>query len=131
MTRKPAISAKTAALQLSSTTTPDACFTRFWKLLSKPKPEIWRQHRAAAKGPERQREALELLASVVWHLELAHSLAPWPKQKMQEFYTGLLGKQADALPPWKVWVDHYDKVKVHHHPQPEFSSIIPSAKERM
>jgi hypothetical protein len=31
---------------------------------------------------------------------------------MDEFYSDLLGKQADALTPWKVWVDHYDKVKV-------------------
>jgi hypothetical protein len=99
-------------MQLSSTTTPEACFIQFWKLLSKPKPEIWREYRAAARGPKRQREALELLASVVWHLELAHSLAPWPKQKMEEFYSELLGKQADALTPWKVWVDHYNKVKV-------------------
>jgi len=66
------------AMPLSSTTTPKACFARLWKLLSVPKPELWREYRAATQGPERQREALELLASVVWHLELAHSLAPWP-----------------------------------------------------
>jgi len=99
-------------MQPSSTTTPKACFARLWRLLSAPEPELWRQHWAAAKGPERQREALELLASVVWHLELAASLAPWPTQTMEKFYSRLLGKQADALTPWKVWVDHYDKVKV-------------------
>jgi hypothetical protein len=100
------------AMQLSSTTTPVACFARFWKLLRAPKPDIWRQHQAAAQGPERQREALELLASVVWHLELAHSLAPWPTQKMEEFYSKLLRNQTDALTPWKIWVDHYNEVKV-------------------
>src|SRR6266436_3867124 len=66
------------AMQLSSTTTPEACFARFWNLLSAPKPEIWRQHRAAAQGPERQREAAS---------GTGHSLAPWPKQKMEEFYS--------------------------------------------
>jgi len=55
-------------MPLSSTTTPKACFARLWKLLSVPKPELWREYRAAAQGPKRQREALELLASVVWHL---------------------------------------------------------------
>jgi hypothetical protein len=93
-------------------TTPKACFARFWKLLRASEADIWRQHRAAAHGPERQREALELLASVVWHLELAHSLAPWPKQKMEEFYSELLRDEADALTPWKIWVDHYHEVKV-------------------
>ena len=93
-------------------TTPKACFARFWKLLRAPEADIWRQHRAAAQGPERQREALELLASVVWHLELAHSLAPWPKQKMEEFYSELLCRQPDALTPWKIWVDHYNEAKV-------------------
>jgi hypothetical protein len=93
-------------------TTPKACFARYWKLLRAPEPEIWREYRAAAEGPKRQREALELLASVVWHLELADSLAPWPKQTMQDFYSKLLDTQTDALPPWKIWVDHYDKVKV-------------------
>jgi len=84
-------------MPLSSTTTPKACFARLWKLLSVPKSELWREYRAAAQGPERQREALELLASVVWHLELAHSLAPWPTQKMEEFYWELLCRQPDAL----------------------------------
>jgi hypothetical protein len=93
-------------------TTPKACFVQYWKLLRTPKPELWREYRAAAEGPERQREALELLASVVWHLELADSLAPWPTQTMQDFYSVLLDTQTDALPPWKIWVDHYDKVKV-------------------
>jgi hypothetical protein len=92
--------------------TPKACFTRFWKLLSAPGPEIWREYRAAAQGPERQREALELLASVVWHLELSASLAPWPIEKMEEYYSQLLSRQTDALTPWKTWVDHYDEVKV-------------------
>jgi hypothetical protein len=92
--------------------TPKACFTRFWKLLSAPGPEIWREYRAAAQGPERQREALELLASVVWHLELSASLAPWPMEKMEEYYSQLLSKRTDALTPWKTWVDHYDEVKV-------------------
>jgi hypothetical protein len=100
------------AMKLSSTTTPEACFAQFWKLLRAPKPEIWREYRAAIQGRERQREALELLASVVWHLELAHSLALWPKQKMQDFYSKLLDTQLDALTPWKIWVDHYNKVKV-------------------
>ena len=99
-------------MKLSSTTTPKPCFAQFWKLLSAPKPEIWREYRAAVQGRERQREALELLASVVWHLELAHSLALWPKQKMQDFYSKLLDTQPDALTPWKIWVDHYNKVKV-------------------
>jgi hypothetical protein len=99
-------------MSLSPTTTPKACFARLWRLLSVPKPELWREYQAAERGPKRQREALELLASVVWHLELAHSLAPWPKQKMKEFYSEHLGKQADALTPWKVLVDHYKKVKV-------------------
>ena len=99
-------------MPLSSTTTPKACFARFWKLLRAPEADIWRQHRAAAQGPERQREALELLASVVWHLELAHSLAPWPTQKMEEFYSELLCRQPDALTPWKIWVDHYNEAKV-------------------
>jgi hypothetical protein len=85
------------AMPLSSTTTPKACFPRLWKLLSVPKPELWREYRAAAQGPKRQREALELLASVVWHLELAHSLAPWPTQKMEEFYSELLCRQPDWL----------------------------------
>src|SRR6516162_8338297 len=93
-------------------TTPKACFARFWKLLRASEANIWRQHRAAAHGPERQREALELLASVVWHLELAYSLAPWPRQKMQEFYSELLCRQPDALTPWKIWVDHYNEAKV-------------------
>jgi hypothetical protein len=93
-------------------TTPKACFARFWKLLRASEANIWRQHRAAAHGPERQREALELLASVVWHLELAHSLAPWPTQKMEEFYSKLLCRQPDALTPWKIWVDHYNEAKV-------------------
>src|SRR5262245_9212059 len=117
-------------MQLSSTTTPDACFIQFWKLLSKPKPEIWREYRAAARGPKRQREALELLASVVWHLELAHSLATWPKQKMEEFYSELLDKQADALTPWKVWVDHYNKVKVMTPPSATQILIDFSLRER-
>jgi hypothetical protein len=92
-------------------TTPKACFARSWKLLSAPQPELWRQHRAAAQGPERQREALELLASVVWHLELADSLAPWPTQTMEKFYSELLRTQPDALTPWKTWVEHYNEVK--------------------
>jgi hypothetical protein len=99
-------------MQLSSTTTPEACFAQFWSLLRAPKLEIWHQYQAGAEGPERQREALELLASVVWHLELAHRLEPWPKQTMEEFYSELLRKQADALTPWKTWVDHYNEVKV-------------------
>jgi hypothetical protein len=100
-------------MQLSSTTTPEACFARYWKLLRAPEPEIWREYQAAAEGPKRQqREALELLASVVWHLELAHRLEPWPKQTMEEFRSELLRKQADALTPWKTWVDHYNEVKV-------------------
>jgi hypothetical protein len=93
-------------------TPPKACFVQYWKRLRTPKPELWREYRAAAEGPERQREALELLASVVWHLELADSLAPWPTQTMQDFYSELLDTQTDALPPCKIWVDHYDKVKV-------------------
>jgi hypothetical protein len=93
-------------------TTPKACFARYWRLLSAPQPELWRQYRAAAQGPKRQREALELLASVVWHLELADSLASWPRQKMQKFYSELLSKQPDALTPWKTWVEDYNKVKV-------------------
>ena len=100
-------------MQLSSTTTPEACFAQFWSLLRAPKLEIWHQYQAGAEGPERQqREALELLASVVWHLELAHRLEPWPKQTMEEFRSELLRKQADALTPWKTWVDHYNEVKV-------------------
>jgi hypothetical protein len=31
---------------------------------------------------------------------------------MQDFYSKLLDTQTDALTPWKIWVDHYDKVKV-------------------
>jgi hypothetical protein len=116
-------------MSLSPTTTPKACFARLGRLLSVPKPELWREYQAAERGPKRQREALELLASVVWHLELARSLAPWPKQKMKEFYSEHLGKQADALTPWKVWVDHYKKVEVTS--SAEFSSIILCAKERM
>src|SRR5262245_33854969 len=81
------------------------CFERLWRLLSAPEPGLWRQYRAAVEGPERQREALELLASVVWHLELATSLAPWPTQKMEQFYSQLLSAQTDALTPWKIWVD--------------------------
>src|SRR5262245_32424288 len=92
------------------TKTPKACITRFWKLLSAPGPEIWREYRAAAQGPERQRAALELLASVVWHLELSTSLASWPTQKMEQFYLQLLSDQTDALTPWKIWVDHYNRV---------------------
>jgi hypothetical protein len=99
-------------MPLSSTMTPEVCFARLWKLLSAPEPKLWREYRAAARGPKRQREALELLASVVWHLEMAHSLAPWPTQKMEEFYSDLLCKQPDALTPWKIWVEHYNKVKV-------------------
>src|SRR5262249_16052179 len=99
-------------MQVRSTITPKSCFTRFWKLLSAPGPEIWREYRAAAQGPERQREALELLASVVWHLELSASLAPWPIQTMEEYYSQLLCRQTDALTPWKTWVDYYDEVKV-------------------
>jgi hypothetical protein len=115
-------------MQLSSTTTPEACFARFWKLLRAPESGIWRQHRAAAQGPERQREALELLASIVWHLELAHSLSTWPTQKMAEFYSNLLGNQADAQTPWKVWVDHYSQVKVT--PTPAQILIDYSLRER-
>src|SRR5262249_47623818 len=89
-----------------------ACFARLWRLLSGPGPELWRQYRAAVEGPERQREALELLASVVWHLELATSLASWPTQKMDQFYSQLLSDQTDALTPWKIWVDHYNRVEV-------------------
>jgi hypothetical protein len=92
--------------------TPEACFAQFWSLLRAPKLEIWRQYQAGTEGPGRQREALELLASVVWHLELAHRLEPWPKKTMEEFYSELLRKQADALTPWKTWVDHYNEVKV-------------------
>jgi hypothetical protein len=51
------------------------------------------------------------MASVIWHLELARSLAPWPTQKMEEFYSELLRNQADALTPWKIWVDHYNEVR--------------------
>jgi len=91
---------------------PKACFARLWRLLSAPGPELWREYRAAVEGPERQREALELLASVVWHLELATSLASWPTQKMEQFYSQLLCDQTDALTPWKIWVDHYNRVKV-------------------
>ena len=93
-------------------TTPEACFAQFWSLLRAPKLEIWRQYQAGTEGPGRQREALELLASVVWHLELAHRLEPWPKKTMEEFYSELLRKQADALTPWKTWVDHHNEVKV-------------------
>jgi hypothetical protein len=99
-------------MQPSSTAKPEACFAQFWSLLRAPKLEIWRQHRAAAQGPERQREALELLASVVWHLELAHRLEAWPKQKMVDFYSELLDTKPDALTPWKIWVDHYNEVNV-------------------
>ena len=91
---------------------PKACFARLWRLLSVPGPQLWRQYRAAVEGPERQREALELLASVVWHLELASSLASWPTQKMEQFYSQLLCDQTDALTPWKIWVEHYNRVKV-------------------
>jgi len=91
---------------------PKACFARLWRLLSAPGPELWREYRAAVEGPERQREALELLASVVWHLELASSLASWPTQKMEQFYSQLLCDQTDALTPWKIWVEHYNRVKV-------------------
>jgi hypothetical protein len=99
-------------MELSSTTTPEACFARFWSLLRAPELKIWQQHRADVQGPGRRREALELLASVVWHLELAHSLAPWPRQKMDDFYSELLCRQPDALTPWKIWVDHYNEAKV-------------------
>jgi hypothetical protein len=54
---------------------PKACFARLWKLLSVPKPELWREYRAATQGPERQREALELLASVVLTGPLTSALA--------------------------------------------------------
>src|ERR1700757_1213196 len=90
-------------MQVFSTVTTKACFARLWRLLSAPGPELWRQYRAAVEGPERQREALELLASVVWHLELASSLASWPTQKMEQFYSQLLCDQTDALTPWKIW----------------------------
>ena len=117
-------------MPLSSTTTPKACFARLWKLLSVPKSELWREYRAAAQGPERKREALELLASVVWHLELAHRLEPWPKKTMEEFYSELLREQADALTPWKVWVDHYNKVKVMTPPSATQILIDFSLRER-
>src|SRR5262245_4898233 len=99
-------------MPLSSRMTPQVCFARLWKLLSAPEPELWREYRAATRGPKRQREALELLASVVWHLEMANTLAPWPTQNMEEFYSDLLYRQPDALTPWKIWVDHYNEVKV-------------------
>src|SRR5262249_34502090 len=99
-------------MPLSSRITPQVCFARLWKLLSAPEPELWREYRAATRGPKRQREALELLASVVWHLEMANTLAPWPTQKMEEFYSELLCRQPDALTPWKIWVDHYNEAKV-------------------
>jgi len=99
-------------MQGSSAVTSKSCFTRFWTLLRVPNPDIWREYEAATQAPKRQREALELLASVVWHLELSAELAPWPTQTMKEYYSQLLSAQSDARTPWKTWVDHYNKVEV-------------------
>jgi hypothetical protein len=85
------------------------CFRRLWKLLSAPPTELWRHHRAGATGAQRQREALELLASVLWHLDSATSLAKLPTETMENYYEQLCAG-TNALTPWKAWVDKLTRV---------------------
>src|SRR6266446_5804770 len=59
---------------LEKTAAAKDCFPRLWRLLSFPKSDVWFQNTSSAEGVSRLRNAVELLAPVLWHLELVSSL---------------------------------------------------------
>lgn len=82
-----------------------ACFTRLWKLLSFPNTDVWQQHTSSTTGVKRLRNALELLASILWRLELAASLAElaeFPDQTMEDWRRQIIDERGLPL-PWKLW----------------------------
>src|SRR5216684_142359 len=92
------------------TSSTNRCFAKLWGRLSRPSIDVWRSHRAGTKGTERQREALELLASILWHLETAASIAELPRQTMDAYYEELV-KAPDALTPWRRWIEQQTGVR--------------------
>jgi hypothetical protein len=76
---------------------------RHWALLAAVDRRLWRHYESKVDCENRRREALELLASVTWHLELAFKLGDLPDSTMIAYRESSLSK--DKLLPWGRWVE--------------------------
>lgn len=76
---------------------------RHWALLAAVDRDLWRHYESKVDCENRRREALELLASVTWHLELAFKLGDLPDSTMIAYRESSLSK--DKLLPWGRWVE--------------------------
>lgn len=87
----------------------DTRLSMLWALTKQCDPELWRQISSGTSAPERLREGLEILASVVWHLELAFSLGPMPNAKAVEYRKTVIDN--GELLPWGQWVMQREGLK--------------------
>jgi hypothetical protein len=77
-------------------------FSRLWKLIEFPNSSVWKEHGSSTEGLRRFRNALELLASVLWHLELASSFGDISDEVSEAHRHEIT--QLRGLPlPWKLW----------------------------
>jgi hypothetical protein len=79
-----------------------------WSVLRSIDPSHWRECHSGIDAESLRRELLELLASVLWHLELALSFGPIDHEKIDVSRQGLLARE--NVVAWKTLVDSRDPI---------------------
>jgi hypothetical protein len=76
-------------------------FEALWSSIPDQESAVWMEHFPGVKGPRRKREVLELLCSVLWHLELASALGEFPRRTMLNYREQYV-EGAQTI-PWASW----------------------------